>query len=134
MMAETIATELARQGVRDIVMHNVSRTHRSFILRDIFKYNTLILGSPTYNNHLFPEIEYLISSIEGRDIKNRCLSYFGSFTWAGAAVKRLAGFAEKTGWEVLGTPVEMKQAPNRETVAACVALAKAIGERIKINQ
>lgn len=130
-MAEVIATELAKEGIRDIVMHNVSKTHHSFILRDIFKYNTLILGSPTYNNHLFPEIECLISKIEGREIKNHCFGYFGSFTWAGAAVKRLSAFAENSGWEILGAPVEVKQAPNRETIEACTALAKAVAEKIK---
>ncbi|MDR2627702.1 MAG: FprA family A-type flavoprotein [Dysgonamonadaceae bacterium] len=122
-MAETIALELAQSGVRDIAVHNVSHTHHSFILRDIFKYDTLILGSPTYNNNLYPEIESLISKIEGREIKHHRLGYFGSFTWAGAAVKRLSAFAEKSGWEIVGTPVEMKQAPTLETIAACTALA-----------
>ena len=38
------------------------------------------------------------------------MGYFGSFAWAGAAVKRLAEFAEKSKFELIGDPVEMKQA------------------------
>lgn len=129
-MAETIAYELAQQGIKEIILHNVSKRSHSYILRDIFKYKGLIVGSPTYNNKLFPEVEYLLSKVEGRDMKHRYFSYFGSFTWAGAAVKRLAEFAANTKFEVIGSPVEMKQAMNVETYNACISLGKAMAERL----
>ncbi len=132
-MAEAIARELALQGIKDIVLHNVSVTHPSFIIRDIFKYKGLIIGSPTYNNQLFPAVESLISKIEGREIKGRYLGYFGSFTWAGAAVKRLAAFAESSGFELIGNPVEMKQAPNASVWEGCAALGKAMAEKLITN-
>ena len=56
-MAEVIARELAAQGIKNIVMHNVSKSDMSYILRDILKYKGLIIGSPTYTNELFPNIE-----------------------------------------------------------------------------
>jgi len=130
-MAEVIAVELAQQGIKDVVLHNVSKRSQSYIIRDIFKYKGLIVGSPTYNNKLFPEIEYLLSKIEGRDIKNRYFGYFGSFTWAGAAVKRLAQFAEDVKFDVVGTPVEMKQSMQPDNYEACVALGKAMADRLK---
>lgn len=129
-MAETIAYELAQQGIKEVILHNVSKRSHSYILRDIFKYKGLIVGSPTYNNKLFPEVEYLLSKVEGREMKNRYFGYFGSFTWAGAAVKRLAQFAEDTKFEVVGSPVEMKQAMSLETYDACIALGKAMAERL----
>lgn len=125
-MAEMIARELAVCGVQKIVMHNVSVSHPSYILRDMYKYKALIVGSPTYNTQLFPAVEALVAKMEGRDMKNRYFAYFGSFTWAGAAVKRLAAFAEKSKFEVVGEPVEMKQAPTTNTVEACKALAQAV--------
>ncbi|NDV79974.1 FprA family A-type flavoprotein [Dysgonomonas sp. 511] len=130
-MAETVAYELAQQGIREIILHNVSKRSHSYIIRDIFKYKGLIVGSPTYNNKLFPEVEYLLSKVEGRDMKNRYFGYFGSFTWAGAAVKRLAQFAEDTKFEVVGNPVEMKQAMQLDTHDACIALGKAMADRLK---
>lgn len=129
-MAETIATELAQHGIREVILHNVSKRSHSYIIRDIFKYKGLIVGCPTYNSKLFPEMEYLLSKVESRDMKNRYFSYFGSFTWAGAAVKRLAQFAVDSKFEVVGTPVEMKQAMREETYDACVALGKAMAERL----
>lgn len=130
-MAEAIAYELAQQGIKEIILHNVSKRSHSYIIRDIFKYKGLIVGSPTYNNKLYPEVEYLLSKVEGRDMKNRYFGYFGSFTWAGAAVKRLAQFAEDTKFEVVGSPVEMKQAMYIDTYDACIALGKAMADRLK---
>ena len=130
-MAETVAYELAQQGIKEVILHNVSKRSHSYIIRDIFKYKGLIIGSPTYNNKLFPEVEYLISKIEGRDMKHRYFGYFGSFTWAGAAVKRLAQFASDSKFEVIGSPVEMKQAMNLNTYEDCVSLGKAMADRLK---
>lgn len=133
-MAETVAYELAQQGIKEVILHNVSKREHSYILRDIFKYKGLIVGSPTYNNKMFPEVEYLLSKVEGRDMKNRYFGYFGSFTWAGAAVKRLGQFAEDTKFEVIGNPVEMKQAMRLDTYDACIALGKAMADRLKLDR
>ena len=130
-MAETVAYELAQQGIKEIILHNVSKRSHSYIIRDIFKYKGLIVGSPTYNNKLFPEVEYLLSKVEGRDMKHRYFGYFGSFTWAGAAVKRLAQFAQDTKFEVIGEPVEMRQAMRHDTYDACISLGKAMADRLK---
>ena len=113
-MAEAIAEELSAQGIKNIVMHNVSKTPHSFILADIFRYKALIVGCTTYNMHLYPEMEALLSKVAARDMKNRLIGYFGSFTWASAAVKKLGEYAAQLKFEVVGNPVEMKQSMSAE--------------------
>ena len=129
-MAEAIAAELSAQGIKNIVMHNVSKSHPSYILKDIFKYKGLIVGSPTYSNQIFPEVEALLGKILLREVKNRFFTYFGSFTWAGAAVKRMADFAEKSKFEQVADPVEMKQAMDDNTAQHCAQLAQAMAARL----
>lgn len=130
-MAEAIAASLSHHGVKKIVMHQVSKSHASYIIKDVFKYKGVIIGSPTYTNQLYPEVEAILSKIEGREVKNRYFSYFGSFTWAGAAVKRLAAFAERMNWEVVGDPVEQKQGISGDSYEACWALGKAMAARLQ---
>lgn len=127
-MAEDIATALSDGGVRHIAMHNVSKSHGSYILRDVFNYRGLIVGCPTYSGQLYPEVEMVLSEIKLREVKDRLFSYFGSFTWAGAAVKHLTAYAEAMKWEVVGTPVEQKQGISTEK--QCIALGHAMAERI----
>ena len=128
-MAENIATALSDGGVRHIAMHNVSKSHGSYILRDVFNYRGLIVGCPTYSGQLYPEVEMVLSEIKLREVKDRLFSYFGSFTWAGAAVKHLAAYAEAMKWEVVGTPVEQKQGISTEE--QCIALGQAMAERLR---
>jgi flavorubredoxin len=131
-MAETVAYALAEGGVRNIAMHNVSKTHSSYILRDVFKYKGLIIGSPTYSNQLIPEVDSLLEKIAVREIKNRLYGCFGSFTWAGAAVKKLTAFGEEMKWETVGQPIEQKQGMSDDTYTACLKLGKDMA--LRINQ
>ena len=133
-LAEVIAEELSCGGIKNIVMHNVSHTHHSFILADVFKYKGLIAGCTTYNMHLYPEMEALLSKIAARDMKNRVMGYFGSFTWASAAVKKMAEYAEKLKFEVVGDPVEMKQSMTADNYLQAKELAKAMANRLKLER
>jgi flavorubredoxin len=130
LMAEAIAGALSDNGVREIAMYDASKTHASYILKDVFKYNGLIIGSPTYSGQLFPEIDALLNKIEICEVKNRVFGYFGAFTWAGTAVKRLAAFADSMGWQTAGEPVEQKHAMNADTYDKCRALGKAVAESL----
>ena len=132
-MAELIAKQLTANGVKNVVMHNVSKSHSSYILADIFKYNGLIIGSPTYNTQLYPEVEAILGKILMRDIKGRCLGWFGSFSWAGKAVGLLGEFAEKSHFTLVGEPVEMKQGMLASVEEQCKALAEAMAEAINNN-
>ena len=129
-MAEAIASSLSAHGVKKIVVHNVSKSHSSYILKDLFKYKGVIIGCPTYCNQLYPEVDSLLSKIELRELKNRKFGYFGSFSWAGAAVKRLAAFAEKMKWEVVGEPVEQKQGLQPDKYEACWKLGEEMATAI----
>ncbi|MDR0962980.1 MAG: FprA family A-type flavoprotein [Mediterranea sp.] len=130
-MAEAIAAELSAQGIRNIVMHNLSKSHQSYVISDIFKYKGLIVGSPTYNTQLFPAVEELLSKISGRDVKGRYFGYFGSFAWAGTAVKHLTEFAEKSKFEVVSAPVDMKCGMSDAVYEQCEALGAAMAARLK---
>jgi len=131
LMAETVAQGLAEAGIKDIIIHNVSKTDSSYILRDIFKYRGLIVGSPTYSNELYPEVESLLRKIEIRGVKNRIFGYFGSFTWAGAAVKRLSTFVESMKWITAEIVVEEKQGLKVENYQACLELGRQVAKLVK---
>lgn len=133
-MAEAIAEELSAQGIKNIVMHNVSKTPHSFILADIFRYKALIVGCTTYNMHLYPEMEALLSKVAARDMKNRLIGYFGSFTWASAAVKKLGEYAAQLKFEVVGNHVEMKQSMSASSEQQARELAVAMADRLKADR
>ena len=129
-MAERIARELAEAGVRRIRVHNLSYADPSVVLRDVFRYDTLVVGSPTYNAELFPPVEQLLRRLEARCIPQRNFAFFGSFTWAAAAVRRMKEFSERMKWEPGCGPVEMKQGYSPAMIDPCRSLAAAVAERV----
>jgi flavorubredoxin len=129
-MAEIIASAAVEQGLKKIVMHNVSRSHESDILRDVFAYSGLLIGSPTYNNKLYPAVESLLSALQGRNLKNRFFGCFGSFTWSDASARQLVAFAEASEFEMIGDPVIMKQAMLSEVAEKARSLGQCMARRI----
>lgn len=131
-MADRIARELVAEGVGPLVVYNLSTADHSMVLRDIFRYDTLIVGSPTYNAGLFPEVEALLRMLAERCIPHRNFAYFGSYTWAGAAIKHLEAFATQMHWPTPCTPVEMKQGYAHDTCAeGCCQLAQQVAAMLK---
>lgn len=129
--AETIARAATEAGIRNICMYDVSRVNHSFILRDIFRYRAVIVGAPTYNNTLLHDMEKLLSELNNRDIKKHYIGYFGSYAWASKAVSIMGDtITNELKWETVGTPVEIKQAPNADVMKQCQALGKAMAERL----
>ena len=130
-VAETVARDLAAAGVKPIVVYNLSTADVSQVLRDIFRYDTLIVGSPTYNGQLFPPVDALLHKIAERCIPHRRFACFGSFTWAGAAVRRMTEFTEGVKWPLVGAPIELKQGYSAEVGTPCRAMVEALLEDMK---
>ena len=129
--AEVIARAASEAGVKNIVMYNVSKTHHSYIIRDVFRYKGLIVGAPTYNTALYHEMDVLLSELAGKDIKNHLFGWFGSYGWASKAVSEIQRWNdERLHFEPVGTPVEIKQSLTPETTAQCEALGRAMAKRL----
>ena len=116
--AEALAEELDKLGIpyaiHDLAGNNSGELGISGALRDVFKYDTVVVGSPTYNNGIFPPVETFMRSLQARLIKNRRFYAFGSYTWAGSSVNLLNSMAEAMGFTVLGQGASFAQAYSKE--------------------
>lgn len=130
--AEVIARAASGAGIRNIAMYNVSKTHHSYIIRDVFRYRGLIVGAPTYNTGLYHEMDVLLSELANKDIKNHCIGWFGSHGWASKAVAKIKEWNDtRLHFEPVGDPVDIKQSLNADTYAQCEALGRAMAERLR---
>ena len=116
--AEALAEELRRQGV-PCAVHDLAGNVNpglglSGALRDVFKYDTIVAASPTYNNGIFPPVETFMKALQARLIKGRRFYALGSYTWAGSSVNLLNSFAESLGFDVLAPGLSFPQAYSPE--------------------
>lgn len=130
-MMEAVAAGLVKGGVEKIRVHNISTSHLSFIIRDIWRFKGLVLGSCTYNMELFPPMKQLVNAIENRMMVNRKIGIFGSYTWSGGALKELQEFAGKSKCERVGPVIETKSSPTAEDIDRCVELGMNMAKAVK---
>lgn len=131
IMAEAVAQGLREEGIRNVIIHNASKSDDSFILRDIFKYKGLVIGSTTYNGDLHPCIKNIVAKIENRGIKNKEFAYFSSFSWGNVADKMLKEFAEKTKWNTVELTVSEKMGVKKEGYQSAIQLGKELAKQLQ---
>ncbi|MDD2538453.1 MAG: FprA family A-type flavoprotein [Bacteroidales bacterium] len=116
-----IARKLSENGIRDIRVFNVSNTHPSFILREIWKYNGLVLGSCSYNTGMHPNMHHLCHEIEIMQPGKKKVFLFGGYSWSGGGLKHLQLFAqnmqERHQWELLNPGTELAGYPAAHDLA-----------------
>lgn len=116
--ADALAEELEKRGVpyaiHDLAGNNEESLGLSGALRDVFKYDTVVVGSPTYNGGIYPPAESFMKALAARGIKGRRFYAFGSYTWAAASVRLLNGLAKDMDFNVLGDGMSFAQAYTQE--------------------
>lgn len=133
-VAEAIARSLTEEGVRNIRIRDVSKTHISYLISETWNYKGIILGCPTYNVDLFPPMANLVEVLKKQKMKNHILGTFTNYTWGGGAEKAFAAFAEESKWDVLPTTVDVMGAPKQEDLDKCAQLAKEMAEALKASK
>ena len=130
-MADVIARKLSENGINKIRVYDVSKTHISYLINEIWKYKGVILGSCAYNSGMLPTMENLTRTLEHMGVKNHLLGLFGSYSWNGGGAKSLFKFSENMEWDLVADPVDTKGIPGNESFDMCEVLAKAMAEKIK---
>ncbi len=124
---QALGNKLAERGVRDLHMYDVSKTHASYIISDLWKYSHMVLASPTYNMHLYFVMDALLKDISVLGLKNRKVSVIGNHSWASAAMKSMTEqLAAMQNLELVGTPLDVRSALKADREAELDALADAI--------
>ena len=129
-MAEAVARGLSNAGVTTIRMHDVSTSHVSYVVRDVWRYGGLILGSPTYDNGVFPAMEPLLRLLSAKRITRRSVGVFGSYGWSGGGVKGLKEFAETCKFDLVEPVVEARFSATGDDIEQCRALGRNMAQRL----
>ncbi len=127
-----LASKLAKRGVKDMRIYDVSKTHPSYIISDIFKYSNVVFASPTYNLQLYFPMDALIKELSVLNITNRNVSLIGNHTWASAALKHMTELINSMkNMEIVGTPIDIKSSLREDRERELDDLADAIYQSLQ---
>ena len=117
--ANCIANKLAQQGVTDIKVYDVSKTHPSYIIADAWKYSNLVIVSPTYNGGLYLVMDALLHEMASLNFQNRKVSILGNYTWAtGALASIKERLSKMKDIEIIGNPLDINSSVKDNQEAA----------------
>lgn len=93
--AEILADKLRALGCGPVVLSDLARTDMAACVADAFRYDRLVLASPTYNADVFPYMKTFINKLTERNFQNRRIAFIQSGSWAPVSAKVMQGMLEK---------------------------------------
>ena len=84
-----LACALAEKGARNIAVYDVSRTHVSDLIGEIFRASHLVIACPTYNGGIYPPMENLLTDMKALSVQKRTVALMENGTWAAASGRQI---------------------------------------------
>ncbi len=125
--ADALAGALSERGIRKIAVYDVSNTHVSELISEIFRASHLVFAAPTYNGGIYPVMENLLSDMKALAVQKKTVALMENGTWAAMAAKQMREkLSELKEVTVLDTQVTIKSAMLADQRAELEAFADAI--------
>lgn len=80
--AQAIAAKLAEKGIRNVSLFDVSSTHVSYLIAEVFRISHVILASCTYNLGIFPPMLNFLEDMKALNVQNRVFALIENGSWA----------------------------------------------------
>ncbi|HIV86445.1 MAG TPA: FprA family A-type flavoprotein [Candidatus Monoglobus merdigallinarum] len=123
---EFLADELRERGVK-VAVSDLSRDDWAEAVEDAFKYDRLVVASPTYDGGIFTSVHEFIEHLKAKTYRNRRVAIIENGTWAPMAGKKIrAEFEAMKDIEIIEPVVTINSAVKAETKEALSKLADAI--------
>ena len=125
--ANIIATMLAKRGVKNIKLYDVSVTHASHLIAEFFRASHIVLASTTYNSGIFVNMENLINDVVAHNLQNRTVAFIENGTWAATSASKMqAALSTLKNMTFIENKVSIKSSVKDEQYAQLEALADSI--------
>ncbi|MDD4356413.1 MAG: FprA family A-type flavoprotein [Smithellaceae bacterium] len=130
IMAKAIAESMAREGVR-VKLLSANEVHRSEVIYEVLEAGALIIGSPTLNNNILPQMADVMTYVKGLKPAHLIGAVFGSFGWSGESVKDLEAILKEMKVEIVAEPVSVKHVPGEDVLEKCSELGRTVAAELK---
>lgn len=129
--AEVLSTKLAERGVTNTRLYDVSSTHVSYLISDLFKYSHLVLASVTYNLGIFPPMHSFLMDMKALNLQKRTVALVENGSWAPRSGALMREELEKLKhMDILDASLTMASSLQEQNLGEMDALADAIAASV----
>ena len=129
-MARKIAQGIVDAGA-SVKLYNIAESDRTEVISQMLTAKGFLFGSSTHDNDMLPNISGFLELVKGFKPKNRLASAFGSYGWAGGAVKEIEGVLKEAGIELALPGISFKFVADNAEYQKCYAFGRSFGELLK---
>ncbi|MDD5505193.1 MAG: flavodoxin domain-containing protein [Candidatus Omnitrophica bacterium] len=129
-IAAKIAEGIIAAGI-PVKLYNVAESDRTEIITRMLTAEGFLFGSSTHDNDMLPNIAAFLEIVKGLKPKGRQVGFFGSYGWAGGAVKEMQDALKDSGAEISAAGVSIKYAPDKEELKACFEFGNQFAKLLK---
>lgn len=127
--ADALAGRLAAKGVKKIAVYDVSNTHISELISEIFRASHLVFAAPTYNAGIYPVMDNLLSDMKALAVQKKTVALMENGTWAAMTAKQMREkLSELKDMTILDTQITVKSSMAADQADELEAFADAIVE------
>ncbi len=127
--ADALAGRLAAKGVKKIAVYDVSNTHVSELISEIFRASHLVFAAPTYNAGIYPVMDNLLSDMKALAVQKKTVALMENGTWAAMTAKQMREkLSELKDMTILDAQVTVKSSMAADQADELEAFADAIVE------
>ncbi len=130
IMARQIAQGIASQGV-EVKLYNIAESDRTEVITQMLSAKGFLFGSSTHDNDMLPNIAAFLEIVKGLKPKNRSISFFGSYGWAGGAVSEMQEMLKSSGADFTVPGVSFKYNPDKVELDSCVEFGSKFAQGLK---
>ena len=115
------------EHTKNVKVYDVSSTHVSDLIAEIFRCSHIVLAAPTYNNGIYPAMANLLHDMAALQLRNRTVGIVENGTWNPASGKLMRAQLEALkDMTILEPTVTLKSSLKAESKAQLEALKDAI--------
>ena len=125
--AEKMAGLLEEAGAKKVVLMDLARDDMAQAVANAFRFDKMVLASPTYDGGLFPCMEDFLHHLKAKSYQKRTVALIENGSWGPMAAKCMRGIlGEMKEITVLDDVVTIKSSMKPENVAQMRELAEKI--------
>lgn len=117
-MARKILEGVAAAGV-EAMLFDVANSDRTEIITQMLSAKGFLFGSSTHDNDMLPNIAAFLEIVKGLKPQGRQIGFFGSYGWAGGALKEMQELLGACGAKEVIPPLGVKYRPDPAELASC---------------
>jgi flavorubredoxin len=129
-MARKIAEGIIDSGI-SVKLFDIARADRTEVIKEMLDAKGCLVGSSTHNNDMLTSIAGFLEFLKGLKPKNRLACAFGSFGWAGGAVKNIEDILQETGIEIAQPGLGIQYVPDENELKRCYEFGKNFAQFIR---